>query len=154
VSNELLVPSAAQRAVKWGQLYGASAAWRLSEAAARINAPLLVVASTARELSRFEDELRFFAPASIKVMTLPGWEILPYDVFSPHPDIVSQRLRLLARLPQGIASIVIVELETLLQRFAPRNYIDAHAFAIKHGQQLDLEGFRARLVAAGYAISH
>jgi transcription-repair coupling factor (superfamily II helicase) len=60
-------------------------------------------------------------------------------------------LRLLASLPQGAAAIVIVELETLLQRFAPRNYIDAHAFAIKQGQKLDLDSFRARLVAAGYA---
>jgi len=151
VTNELLLPTVAQRAVKWGQLYGASAALRLSEAAARIDAPLLVVASSAREMSRLEDELRFFAPASLKIFTLPGWETLPYDVFSPHPDIVSQRLRLLASLPQGIACIVIVELETLLHRFAPRNYIDAHAFAIKQGQKLDLDSFRARLVAAGYA---
>jgi transcription-repair coupling factor (superfamily II helicase) len=117
----------------------------------QINAPLLVVASSAREMSKLEDELRFFAPATLKIHTLPGWETLPYDVFSPHPDIVSQRLRLLASLPQGAASIVIVELETLLQRFAPRNYIDAHAFAIKQGQKLDLDSFRARLVAAGYA---
>jgi transcription-repair coupling factor (superfamily II helicase) len=151
VTNELLLPSTARRAVKWGQLYGAAAAWRLSEAAVQINAPLLVVASSAREMSKLEDELRFFAPATLKIHTLPGWETLPYDVFSPHPDIVSQRLRLLASLPQGAAAIVIVELETLLQRFAPRNYIDAHAFAIKQGQKLDLDSFRARLVAAGYA---
>jgi len=58
---------------------------------------------------------------------------------------------LLASLPQGIAAIVVVELQTLLQRLAPRNYIDAHAFAIKQGRKLDLESFRARLVAAGYA---
>jgi transcription-repair coupling factor (superfamily II helicase) len=151
VTNELLLPSTARRAVKWGQLYGAAAAWRLSEAATRINAPLLVVAPSAREMSRLEDELRFFAPAALKIHTLPGWETLPYDVFSPHPDIVSQRLRLLASLPQGIAAIVIVELSTLMQRFAPRSYIDAHAFAIKQGQKLDLESFRARLVSAGYA---
>jgi transcription-repair coupling factor (superfamily II helicase) len=151
VTNELLLPSTSRRVVKWGQLYGAATAWRLSEAAAHINAPLLVVASNAREMSRLEDELRFFAPSSLKILTLPGWETLPYDVFSPHPDIVSQRLRMLASLPQGFASIVIVELETLLQRFAPRNYIDAHAFSIKQGQKLDVESFRARLVAAGYA---
>lgn len=151
MTKELLLPSSAQRLVKWGQLYGAAASLRLSEAAVRMNAPLIVVAANAREVSRLEDELRFFAPPTLRIETLPGWETLPYDVFSPHPDIVSQRLRLLATIPQGAACIVIVELATLLQRFAPRSYIDAHAFSIKQGQQLDIESFRTRLVSAGYA---
>jgi len=137
--------------VRWGQLYGAAAAWRLADAAVQLNAPLLVIASNARELARLEDELKFFAPESVKVLTLPGWETLPYDVFSPHPDIVSQRLQLLSALPQGQPAIVVVELETLLHRLAPRSYIDAHAFAIKQGQKLDLESLRARLTSAGYA---
>ena len=151
--SPLLLPTAAQRTVKWGQLYGSAAAWRITDAALQTHAPTLVVAPNARELSRLEDELRFFAPASLPIFVLPGWETLPYDVFSPHPDIVSQRLQLLAALPQGRAAIVVVELETLLHRLAPRHYIDAHAFAIKQGQKLDLDAFRARLTAAGYSHS-
>src|SRR5262245_43350063 len=150
-TSDLLLPSAAQRAVRWGQLYGAASAWRLAEAAQRIQSPMLVVAANAREASRLEDELKFFAQRSLAVQLMPGWETLPYDVFSPHPDIVSQRLRQLAALPQGRPGITVIELATLLQRLAPRQYIDAHAFAIKRGQKLDLENFRARLTAAGYA---
>ena len=116
MNSDLLLPSAQQRAVKWGQLYGAAAAWRLAQAAERIHAPMLVVAANAREATRLEDELKFFAPPTLKIHALPGWETLPYDVFSPHPDIVSQRLLLLSSLPQGQAAIVVVELETLLQR--------------------------------------
>jgi transcription-repair coupling factor (superfamily II helicase) len=112
---------------------------------------LLVVAANARELSRLEDELRFFADRSLKIYSLPGWETLPYDAFSPHPDIVSQRLQLLSDLPRLTRGIVLVDLETLLQRLAPQNYIDAHAFNIPQGINLNLESFRARLVAAGYA---
>jgi transcription-repair coupling factor (superfamily II helicase) len=150
-TGSLLLPSSNHRAVKWGQLYGSAAAWRLSEAAVQARAPMVVVAANARDLSRLENELRFFAPESLPIWSLPGWETLPYDVFSPHPDIVSQRLQLLSTLPQGRPAIVIVELETLLHRIAPRNYIDAHAFSIKRGQKLDLDAFRARLTAAGYA---
>lgn len=150
-TTDLLLPSAAQLAVRWGQLYGAAAAWRLSEAATHLNAPLIIVAANARELSRLEDELKFFAPSSLQIRTLPGWETLPYDIFSPHPDIVSQRLQLFSELPQLGACVVLVELETLLQRLAPKTYIDAHAFSIRQGQTLNLEKFRARLAAAGYA---
>jgi transcription-repair coupling factor (superfamily II helicase) len=120
-------------------------------AAIQLPTPLVVVAANAREVSRLEDELNFFAPNELKVFTLPGWETLPYDPFSPHPDIVSQRLRLLSNLPRLARAIVLVDLETLLQRLAPQNYIDAHAFDIPQGVRFDLEGFRARLIAAGYA---
>ncbi len=150
-TRELLLPSSTQRRVKWGQLYGSAPAWRLAAAAGELSAPLLVVAANAREVSRLEDELRFFAARDLPLFTLPGWETLPYDPFSPHPDIVSQRLQLLSELPRLTKGIVLIDLETLLQRLAPQNYIEAHAFNIPQGTKLDLESFRARLIAAGYA---
>jgi transcription-repair coupling factor (superfamily II helicase) len=151
VTSDLLLPSATQPAVRWGQLYGSAAAWRLSQAASELSTPLCIVAANAREVSRLEDELKFFAPAELSIQTLPGWETLPYDAFSPHPDIASQRLQLLSSLPRLRRGIVLVDLETLLQRLAPQSYIDAHAFDIRRGMQLELESFRARLIAAGYA---
>jgi transcription-repair coupling factor (superfamily II helicase) len=112
---------------------------------------MLIVCANARNVSRLEDELKFFAPKDIDIYSLPGWETLPYDTFSPHPDIASQRLRLLSQLPRLTRGIVLVDLETLLQRLAPQSYIDAHAFDIKRGIKLNLDGYRARLIAAGYA---
>jgi transcription-repair coupling factor (superfamily II helicase) len=150
MTHDLLLPTAAQ-AVHWGQLYGSAAAWRLAQAASELSAPLLIVAANAREVSRLEDELRFFAPADLPIHSLPGWETLPYDAFSPHPDIASQRLRLLSSLPRLRRGAVLVDLETLLQRLAPQSYIDAHAFDIARGIKLELDAFRARLIAAGYA---
>ncbi len=151
MTQKLLLPSPAHPTVKWGQLYGSAAAWRLAAAAAQLQRPLLVIAANAREVNRLEDELKFFAERSLDIFTLPGWETLPYDPFSPHPDIVSQRLQLLSALPRLTRGIVLLDLETLLQRLAPQNYIDAHAFNIPEGAKLDLDGFRARLIAAGYA---
>jgi transcription-repair coupling factor (superfamily II helicase) len=148
-----LLPSKAQRHVRWGQLYGSATSLWLAEAARRASGPLLVVASDARHASRLEDELRFFSVSGTYIESFPDWETLPYDIFSPHPDIVSQRLRMLSVLPRLTKGIVIVDLETLLQRQAPQAYIDGHAFDLAAGEQLDLAGFRERLAGAGYVSS-
>ncbi|HWK73756.1 MAG TPA: transcription-repair coupling factor [Povalibacter sp.] len=151
--NEPLLPSKAQPQVRWGQLYGSATSLWLAEAARRASAPLLVIAADARQASRLEDELRFFCESQLYIESFPDWETLPYDLFSPHPDIVSQRLRMLATLPRLTKGVVIVDLETLLQRLAPQSYIDAHAFDLPVGQALDIERFRERLVGAGYVAS-
>ena len=139
--------------VRWGQLYGSATSLWLAEAARRASAPLLVVAQDARQATRFQNELRFFCGPDLYIESFPDWETLPYDLFSPHPDIVSQRLRMLSALPRLTKGIVIVDLETLLQRLAPQTYIDAHAFDISVGETIDLDQFRTRLIGAGYVVS-
>jgi transcription-repair coupling factor (superfamily II helicase) len=151
--DEPLLPSKAQMQVRWGQLYGCATSLLLAEAARRVSAPLLVVAQDARQANRFQDELRFFCGPDLYIEAFPDWETLPYDLFSPHPDIVSQRLRMLSALPRLTKGIVIIDLETLLQRLAPQTYIDAHAFDLSVGETIDLEQFRARLAGAGYVAS-
>ncbi|HEY4365911.1 MAG TPA: transcription-repair coupling factor [Steroidobacteraceae bacterium] len=152
-NDALLLPSKAQMRVRWGQLYGSATSLWLAEAARQASAPLLVVADDARQAGRLEEELRFFCGPQLYIESFPDWETLPYDLFSPHPDIVSQRLRMLAALPRLTKGIVIVDLETLLQRIAPQAYIDAHAFDLPVGEKLDLELFRQRLSNAGYVAS-
>jgi len=151
--HEPLLPSKAQMLVRWGQLYGSATSLWLAEAARRASAPLLVIAQDARQAARFQDELRFFCGAELYIESFPDWETLPYDLFSPHPDIVSQRLRMLSAVPRLTKGIVIVDLETLLQRLAPQTYIDAHAFDLSVGETIDLEQFRTRLIGAGYVVS-
>jgi len=153
VSDSVLLPSKAQMQVRWGQLYGSATSLWLAEAARRASGPLLVIAADARQASRLEDELRFFCGPELYIEAFPDWETLPYDLFSPHPDIVSQRLRMFASLPRLAKGVVIVDLETLLQRVAPQTYIDAHAFDLPVGETLDLEQFRERLARAGYVAS-
>jgi transcription-repair coupling factor (superfamily II helicase) len=148
-----LLPSKAHMLVRWGQLYGSATSLWLAEAARRASGPMLVVAADARQAGRLEDELRFFSAPGTYIENFPDWETLPYDLFSPHPDIVSQRLRMLSVLPRLSKGIVIVDLETLLQRLAPQTYIDAHAFDLSVGEKLDVAVFRDRLAGAGYVSS-
>ena len=148
-----LLPSKAQLHVRWGQLYGSATSLWLAEAARKASGPLLVIAANARHASRMEDELRFFCAPGSYIEHFPAWETLPYDLFSPHPDIVSQRLRMLSTLPRLAKGIVVVDLETALQRLPPQTYIDAHAFDLSVGEVLDVGAFRDRLSGAGYVAS-
>ncbi len=95
--------------------------------------------------------MRSSCRATCRCFAFPDYETLPYDRFSPHPDIISQRLRTLARLPMLARGIVLADLPTAMQRLAPRNFIDAHSLKLAAGEELDLEPFRLRLTAAGYA---
>jgi transcription-repair coupling factor (superfamily II helicase) len=152
-SDRPILPTRNQLLVRWGQLYGSATALWLAEAARKSSQPMLVIAHDARSASRVEDELRFFCEPGTSIETFAGWETLPYDLFSPHPDIVSQRLRLLSTLPRLTQGIVIVDLETMLQRLPPQAYIDAHAFDLRAGETFDVAAFRDRLAGAGYVSS-
>jgi len=138
-------------AVRWGELYGSSLACILSEAAASTPAPFLVVAATGREADQLLAELAFFAGPDQMVLGFPDRETLPYDPFSPHPDIVSLRLRTLAALADLRQGLIVTTRAALFERLPPRSFIDAHAFELHGGQRIDLARMRERLAGAGYA---
>jgi transcription-repair coupling factor (superfamily II helicase) len=145
----LTMPSDAE-AVRWGELYGSSPAYFLTEAAASAAAPFLVVAGSGREADQYLAELRFFAAGRLSLWPFPDRETLPYDPFSPHPDIVSERLRTLAALPELKRGIIVTTQAALLDRLPPRTFIEAHAFALASGERIDLPQLRKRLSDAGY----
>ncbi len=142
------LPADAALPVRWDGW--PSAALALGEAAARHPGLVLAIAPDGQSASRLEAELGFFA-AGAQTLVFPDWETLPYDVFSPHQDIVSQRLATLYRLPATRRGILVVPVATLLQRLCPRDYLDSHALLLGIGDRLDVDAFRARLEAAGYA---
>jgi len=81
---------------------------------------------------------------------LPDWETLPYDHFSPHQDLVSERLATLYRVARGECDVLVVAATTALYRFAPPSYLAAFTFFLKQGTRLDVEALRAQLALAGY----
>jgi transcription-repair coupling factor (superfamily II helicase) len=145
------LPSVDRPSLRWTGLTGAATALEVALAAARAAGPVLLVTEDAATAARLEEELAFFCAGAVPVCGFPGYETLPYDQFSPHPDIISQRLATLARLPALKRGIVIVDVQTALQRLPPRTFIDGHALSLRAGEALDLEQFRLRLTSAGYA---
>jgi transcription-repair coupling factor (superfamily II helicase) len=95
--------------------------------------------------------MRFFAGTELKVRVFPDLETLPYDAFSAHPDITSARLATLAELPRARQGVWLVAIDTLMQRLAPRSYVEAYSLKVHVGETLDLEALRAQLALAGYA---
>ena len=112
-------------------------------------APLVIVTSNAFEAQRLLEELPYFAP-DLSVHLLPDWETLPYDVFSPHPDLISERLATLYQISQIQCDVVIVPIATALLRLPPVSYFAGHTFMLKKGQKLDLEALRHQCAQAGY----
>ncbi|HLX24146.1 MAG TPA: CarD family transcriptional regulator, partial [Usitatibacter sp.] len=124
------------------------ALWLAREAAAR--KPLLVLTAAAQDAERLREEIAWFDPA-LAVHRLPDWEILPYDQFSAHPDLVSERLSTLWQFAHGRFDIGIVPIATAAQRLAPNSYLAARTFDLRAKTRLDLDALRAQLVLAGYA---
>src|SRR5437773_150712 len=145
------LPAGAHRHLRWHQLYGSAAALALAEATRADRRLYVVIVDAARELERLMAELRFFAAQALPLLRLPDWEVLPYELFSPPPDIISERLKTLFELPQLQRGCLIVSADTLMQRLAPRSYVQGRAFELSKGQALALEPFRQRLTEAGYA---
>jgi transcription-repair coupling factor (superfamily II helicase) len=137
---------------RWGRLYGSSFGLLLAETARMHTGPLVVVTTDTATTNRLEYELRFYIGRddTLPVRTFPDWETLPYDVFSPHQDIISERLATLYHLPRMQRGVLLVPITTLMVRLAPRAFLDAHSLMLDVGQKLDLAQMRERLQAAGY----
>ena len=127
-------------------------AWAIARAADAHPGPLLAIARDNQAAHQIESDLRTLlgVNSSLPVIPFPDWETLPYDQFSPHPEIVSQRLAALHRLPALKRGVVIVPVQTLLQRLPPVRYVAANTFDVRVGQRLDLDAEKRRLDAAGY----
>ncbi|HRC70747.1 MAG TPA: transcription-repair coupling factor [Candidatus Competibacter denitrificans] len=145
-----VLPPDSRQTLRWGCLHGASPALLIAAAANRYRGLVLAVAPDSQTALRLETELRVFGGSDLDILAFPDWETLPYDVFSPHQDIVSQRLAALYRLPQRRRGVLVVPVATLMQRLSPRGYLDRYALLLKVGERLNLENFRHRLEAAGY----
>jgi transcription-repair coupling factor (superfamily II helicase) len=152
-SSDALLPKAGRQRVSWRAPSSASAlAWAIAQAAAIHAGPLIVVARDNQAAHQLESDLRTLlsADVSLPVLPFPDWETLPYDRFSPHPDIVSQRLATLYRLPTLKRGIVVVPVQTLMQRLPPLRYVVGNTFDVAVGQTLDMDVEKRRLDAAGY----
>ncbi len=139
-------PEGVRDTLYWQTPPGSASALALTRLAE--DAPLLVITADTAQALRLESELAFYGRRP--VLPFPDWETLPYDSFSPHQDIVSARLRTLRRLQDGEHGIVLVPINTLMQRLPPVDYIAGRVLTLEVGQVLDRERFREALSRAGY----
>ncbi|MFT5606041.1 MAG: transcription-repair coupling factor (superfamily II helicase) [Paracoccaceae bacterium] len=137
------------RKLRLGSTLAAAQSLAVAEFAAGQSRPVLLITENTATAYRMEQELKFFDP-QLPVHLLPDWETLPYDVFSPHQDIISERLRCLAELPNMQHGILLAPITTLLHRLPPTEYLQGHSLQLKKGQALDLKAMRDTLEKSGY----
>jgi len=135
----------------WTNLLGSSDTLAIFHGALNADAPLLLLTHDTQSALRFEQELQSLnTKQQLSICLFPDWETLPYDSFSPHQDIISQRLATLYQLSSMDSGIIIVPISTLLQRLAPTQYIQANSLVVKVGDKKDLHQLRQNLEGCGY----
>ncbi len=134
----------------WQDVNGGSALV-IAEASQQVPGLTVVIADSAKAAAELESELRFFLGEGVAVLHFPDWETLPYDIFSPHQDIVSERLRTLSRLPQTRSGVVIVPVGTLMHRLPPTEFVNQRVFEARRNGFRDGDAHAAASFPLGSA---
>ncbi|MDR2366206.1 MAG: transcription-repair coupling factor, partial [Zoogloeaceae bacterium] len=142
------MPSSGHR-LDWPPFVGSQDSLWLARAAMADERMLVVITANTLDARRLQEEIAWFAP-NLEIHLLPDWETLPYDSFSPHPDLVSERLATLWAVWQRKCRILLAPAAIAAYRLPPPAFLAAHAFVFAEGESLDMERFRAQVTLAGY----
>jgi len=128
-----------------------AAEWAASYAKS-LDKPLICLLPDSQSARKFLDYLEFFTDQNtpLPILEFPDWEILPYDHFSPHEDLISERLRALNYLPKLKQAIVVITIQTALLKIAPKSHVLDQSFDFKIGEKFDLAQHKKKLERAGY----
>lgn len=153
MASETLLYQPTKNKQIWGQLYGSSLALALAEYCQETPGLKLLITQDNLSASQLQDELQFFLNPQKRrqeLLFFPDWETLPYDQFSPHQDIISERLYALSRMQQVTDGIIITSASTLMHRLCPPEFLNQYALMLKEGQKLEINAFRNQLQQSGY----
>ena len=143
------VPSSANP-LHVGQLYGSSRSLFLAEQIAEHKGLSVVVCNDMTDADQVEQEILFFSHQKHEIFRFPDLETLPYDQFSPHQDIISERIRCLANIPLATQGILTLPISTLLQKVAPSHFIQQRSLCLRIGEIRDPMQLREDLIQFGY----
>jgi transcription-repair coupling factor (superfamily II helicase) len=137
----------------WSGLHGSSLALALLAAADRADRVTLIITRSSHQAQMLHRDLELLSTGELPVLLFPDHETLPYDPFSPHPDIISERLRTLSELSTLSMGILLCPIGSLAQKLPPASYILQRSFNLAAGDRLVIEDFRRQLDHAGYTAS-
>ena len=143
------VPARAGERRYWVELEGAAQALAIAQSARAHSGLTLIITPDTGIALRLDEEIRFF-DAELNVLHFPDWETLPYDVFSAHQDIISQRIATLSQLQELTQAVLILPVTTLLHRLPPAAFYQGQSFVLDKGQTFDVNNTRLQLENAGY----
>ena len=148
VSDLLLGSLSTQRKVL-GNLFGSAIAVEIAALKAQFKHPLVVLCADSADATRLEHELRYLAYQE-PIASFRDYETLPFDMLSPHQDIISARLEFLSRAASIHDGLIITSINAVMQRLAPLDYVVKNSFVLKVGEERDIEELRVSFIAHGY----
>ena len=135
----------------WAALGSTTQALSIAESAKNYSGVSLVITATTAEASALRRAITFFLRDSgIETKVFPDWETLPYDMFSPHQDIISDRIQILSELPTLKQTVLVLPLPSLLHQLPPTDYLASRLFDYQVDETLDREKLHSQLTRAGY----
>ena len=137
----------------WSGLHGSSLALAILAAAGRYEGISFIVMRSSHQAQVLARDLELLSTGDLPVHLFPDHETLPYDPFSPHPDIIAERLKTLSMLASLQQGVVLAPVSSLIQRLPPADYILQRSFDLSAGQPLVIDEFRKRLNHSGYEVS-
>jgi len=144
------LPNDKEAKQSWGQLYGCSKSLAISNAIKQHQGLVVVVTEDSATSHQLHNELRFIHSSMENFLSFPEWETLPYDVFSPHEDIVSERVATLQKLPKIEQGVIVLPMSTCMQRVPPKEFVAGFSVSLNVGQHIQPEKLKRTLVSAGY----
>ncbi|KYP97425.1 transcription-repair coupling factor [Sodalis-like endosymbiont of Proechinophthirus fluctus] len=146
--DRYIIPTQAGKKLTLGQLTDDAIAVECAAIVDRYPGPVLFIATDMQSVLCLHDEIRRFTRHP--VLILRDWETLPYDSFSPHKEIISNRIATLYQLPTLARGVIILQVNTLIQRVCPHNFLHRRTLLMTKGQSLSRETLHAQLERAGY----
>lgn len=134
----------------WGPLNTSESALAIANTYRHASGLVVVLTQDSQIANQLQESLQFFLPKTEDILSFPEWETLPYDQFSPHQDIISERLKTLYRLPNLKQGILILPISTVIQKIVPLDYIQQFTFLLSCGDTLEIEAFTKKLEASSY----
>lgn len=134
----------------WGYLNPTEQAWCISQLLNQHSGLVVCLCEDSAQTQTLTEQLRIFSSPEQVMLTLPEWETLPYDRFSPHQDIIASRLSSLYHLPQLAQGCLVIPINSLIQRLPPKDYVQRQSLQLSQGDTLDITPFLSHLEQAGY----
>jgi len=138
------------QSLRIGQLYGCSRSLLLAERISAFAGLSVIVCSDMADAEQVEQEIRFFSHRTPEILRFPDLETLPYDQFSPHQDIISERIKCLATLSKATTGLLILPISTLLQKVTPPQFIQQRSLSLRLGDISEPTELRGKLTLYGY----
>ena len=144
------VPLTRGEVARWNGLSGATLSLTAVSVRETGGQPVLLITASSQSAEQSLEEIRFFAGERFTVARFPDWETLIYDAFSPHQDIISERLAILGADEDNVPDILIVPVNTLLFRLPPKHFVASHHLELTVGQRVPLLPLRQQLERSAY----